>query len=140
MIILYDSNGKLETGDLFTQGKYKSDKIIGRCLLWITPKYKIMDRIYTINDSDVDLFKEFGKQQGFWWKSCQDSDNYFQLENGSKSESDVLVYINLKLSEFHRYPYLDTFFFLNTDENVLTNDSDYPSNRELRSTSGGYDS
>lgn len=146
MIILYDENGQLgdTTGqlDLFGKNnqKYKSDKIIGRCLLWKTTRgIEIMDRIYTINDSDVNLFKEFGKKNGFYWKRCQDSDNMFVMENGTTSEQAVSLTIKLEECDFEYYPYLDTFYYLDTDNSVLTNDNDNPHDRYLRDTDGGWD-
>ncbi len=134
MVILYDESGKIDEN-----GKYTSDKIIGRCILWTTTRgYKIMDRIYTLRDSDVDLFKEFGKKEGFWWKRSQDSDNDFTMENGTDSRSASET-IELKKSDFEYYPYLDTFFLLDTDSDTLTNDYDNDHDRELRDTDGGYD-
>lgn len=133
LIILFDENGTIE------EGKYVSDKIIGRCLLWTTDKGQVMDRIYTIKDSDVELFKEFGKKNGFWWKACQDSDNDFRMENGTSSINNPSLTIQLSDSEFDEYPYMDTFYMLDIDRDILTNDSDGNYDRTLRSTGGGYD-
>lgn len=133
LIILFDENGTIE-GE-----KYVSDKIIGRCLLWTTNKGQVMDRIYTIRDSDVELFKEFGKKNGFWWKACQDSDNDFRMENGTSSIDNPSLTIQLDDSDFEEYPYMDTFYMLDVDSNTLTNDSDNSYDRMLRSTGGGYD-
>ena len=44
-------------------------KIVGRSLLWtLNDGKKFMDRIYTINDSDVNLFREFAKENGWYAK------------------------------------------------------------------------
>lgn len=135
LIIFYDEEGSIDV----STGKYKSDKILGRCLLWTTNKGLVMDRIYTSRDSDVDLFKEFGKKNGFWWKKHQDSDSDFNMENGVSSENNPSLTIKLKNSDFEEYPYLDTFFFLDTNMDKLTNDPDNGYDRTLRSTGGGYD-
>lgn len=133
LIILYDENGSV------IDGKYVSDKISGRTLLWTTNKGQIMDRIYTNKDSDVELFKEFGKKNGYWWKKYQDSDTDFPMENGSISDAGSSLIIKLKHSDFDRYPYLDTFCFLDVDNDILTNDNDQSYDRTLRDTGGGYD-
>lgn len=99
-----------------------------------------MDRIYTSRDSDVDLFKEFGKKNGFWWKRTQDSDNDFVMENGTESINNPSLTIQLKDSDFEYYPYLDTFYMLDENYDRLTNDSDNSYDKCLRSTGGGYDS
>lgn len=135
MIILYDENGSINVEN----GKYESDKILGRCLLWTTDKGPVMDRIYIIRDSDTDLFKEFGKKSGFWWKRSQDSDCEFSMENGVATDNNPSLTIKLKESDYEEYPYLDTFYMLNTDRDTLTNDPDSGYDRILRSTGGGYD-
>lgn len=134
MIILYDENGGIDSG------KYTSTKIIGRCLLWKTNKEEVMDRIYTIKDSDVDLFKEFGKKNGFWWKRSQDSDSDFMMENGTTSQDAGSLTIKLvSPTDYDEYPYMDTFYMLDTEKDRLTNDSEMSYDRCLRSTDGGYD-
>jgi hypothetical protein len=133
LIILFDENGSIE------DSKYKSDKIIGRCLLWTTEKGQLMDRIYTIKDSDVELFKEFGKKNGFWWKSCQDSDNDFRMENGDTAISSPSLTIKLDNSDYDEYPYMDTFYMLDIGNDILTNDSNIDYDRILRSTDGEFD-
>jgi hypothetical protein len=66
LVILYDDEGKL------TDGKYTSDKIKGRALLWDAflngNEIQFMDRIYTTHDSDVELFKQFAEKNNWWWK------------------------------------------------------------------------
>jgi len=136
LIIFYDEDGNIDV----STGKYKSNKILGRCLLWTTNKGQVMDRIYTSRDSDVDLFKEFGKKNGFWWKRTQDSDNDFVMENGTESINNPSLTIQLKDSDFEYYPYLDTFYMLDENYDRLTNDSDNSYDKCLRSTGGGYDS
>lgn len=135
MIILYDEDGSID----ISTGKYASTKILGRVLLWTTDKGQVMDRIYTSSDSDVDLFKEFGKKNGFWWKKHQDSDCEFTMENGTISDNNPSLTIQLKDTDFEEYPYLDTFYMLNTSNDTLTNDPDNGYDRILRSTGGGYD-
>ena len=135
LIILFDDNG-----EVMTDGKYKSSKIVGRCLLWTdSTGKKLMDRIYTNRDSDVELFKEYGKKNGFWWKRNQDSDSLYTMQNGTESRDSGTVIIKLKKVDFGSYPYLDTFHYLEMSDKYLTNDGDEPYDRSLRDTGGGYD-
>lgn len=61
------------------------------------------------------------------------------MENGSSSIDNPSLTIQLDKSEFDEYPYMDTFYMLDTDRDRLTNDSDGDYDRTLRSTGGGYD-
>lgn len=102
------------------------DKVIGRALLWDCVedlngnKTKIMDRIYTIYDSDVIVFKRWAKDNGYIPKAYQNakSQNIFEVD-------DKEVVIDLKLTlENHKlryYPYLDSFQFYNEMEGFFYN-------------------
>ena len=52
-------------------------KIVGRALLWtLTSGKKFMDRIYTIKDSDVQLFRDWAKENGWYSKYYNNSSDY----------------------------------------------------------------
>ena len=138
MVILYSEDGKI-VGD-----KFVSDKIRGRAILWDAEfkgnSIKFMDRIYTTHDSDVELFKQFAEKNGWWWKTSQSMEQWEQITNGTDRELDRIV-VKADDVDWSYYPYMDTMSYLNLDENVITNDSDYPGlERECRSTGGDYDS
>ena len=81
----------------------KEGKITGRALLWTDYKErKIMDRIYTNNSADEQLFKDFAKSSGFWHKKNQDmyEDTSFIGPNGEE-ERDITV----QLEENQDYGY-----------------------------------
>jgi len=92
------------------------EKVRGRAILWEEvedmndSKLKIMDRIYTIYDSDVLLFKNWAKENGYISKFFQNakSQNLFDI-NGER------VILNLKVTlaqhKLLYYPYLDSFQF-----------------------------
>ena len=85
------------------------DKIIGRALLWkIRDGKRFMDRIYTMNDSDVQLFKDWAKENGWYVKQYNSSTG----SNGAISPDGSLVTLNLtvdiKPGRYEKYPYLDT--------------------------------
>ncbi len=138
LVILYDDDGEI------VNGRYKSKYIIGRALLWNATfdsvKVEFMDRIYTTADSDVDLFKQFARSNGFWYKSNQNSDHACSVSNGEESRSPTII-IDLESSNFDSYPYVDTVCYLNTDDNKMSNDQHaINADRDLDSTDGGYSS
>lgn len=131
LVVLYDDDGKINK-----KGKYKSDKIKGRALLW---KAKIdgkvvpyLDRIYTNNDSDVQLFNTLAKQHKW-------------LTHAQLSRKKPIPHLTVQLTEsdFKKYPYMDTFGYLNCEENILANyelsGSKFKLCRYLKFTDGSYD-
>lgn len=92
------------------------DKIRGRALLWYgvkdhkddTKRYNIMDRIYTVYQHDVALFKTWARDNGFIskWEQNAKSEEYFD-ENGEMVVKKL--YVNLANHKQKYYPYLDTF-------------------------------
>ena len=48
---------------LILKSQENPNKIVGRALLWtLTGGEKYLDRIYTIKDSDIELFKDYAKE------------------------------------------------------------------------------
>lgn len=127
LVILYDDNGSLNK-----KGKYKSDKIKGRALLWkaeIDGKPALfLDRIYTNYDSDIKLFLELAKKNK--WVTKEDLKTHF-LGREKK------VVVKLDKSDFKKYPYFDTLYYLDTKKDTLSN---YHESRVrmLRGTDGDY--
>lgn len=108
----------------------KSDddsKIIGRALIWKLKNGKTyMDRQYCSNDSDMNLYKEFAKKNGW-------------LCYGNITET---LEVQLKPQKIEKFPYMDTFICYNYKEHLLTNDEDvWPGEGgwyKLLNTNGGY--
>ena len=116
----------------------KEGKITGRALLWTDYKErKIMDRIYTNNSADEQLFKDFAKASGFWHKKNQDmyEDTPFIGPNGEE-ERDITVQLEEK-QDYGYYPYMDSMKFYNPRTGVLTNDSSSDHEYTLTDTDGG---
>ena len=119
-------------------------KIRGRAILWQldSPSGRtFMDRIYTAKDSDVILFQEFAKENGWLHKKYQNMD-----EGGpwvdTKLDKDVsmdLVVNGLNDPGSGGYPYMDTMKFFDSDS--ISNDEDNVSGdvKKLEDTSGGYE-
>ena len=133
LVILYGNNGTI------VDGKYKSNKIRGRALLWNTTSGDVfMDRIYTNHDQDVDLFKQFADENGWWYKKYQDSSVVFTAVSKS-SEKQPYYTVNLNPSYDSRYaPYVDTLCYMDDDKTFISN-SDDDTYYEMRHTEGNLD-
>ena len=135
LVILYSDDGKIE-GDKYTSNKIKGRALLWDCLIDGTPG-KFMDRIYTMQDSDVELFKQFAEKQGFWCKRNQNMDQDESITDG-KTTKQSRIKVKLDEFEFYEYPYLDTMSYLNENDGCLYNYAK-GDGKELRDTGGGYD-
>jgi hypothetical protein len=91
------------------------NKVRARALLWDNVKefdsdntYKFMDRIYTVYDHDVDVFKKWAKENGYMTKYEQSakSEIYVEIDGSPQKKHLYVILDNHNLSY---YPYLDTF-------------------------------
>ena len=135
LVILYDDNGNMDSS-----GKYTSDKIKGRALLWDCKldgtNIKFMDRIYTTYDSDVELFKTFAQENGWWYKFTQTMEPDEKLTNGNIKKNGTLE-CDLTSVDFDYYPYLDTLSY-NEDYTTILSNKEIGDGREFRETNGDY--
>jgi hypothetical protein len=105
------------------------DKIHGRALVWKVKKSPcdskyFMDRVYTNRDSDINRFKQFADNEGWFYKkftSAHDSDSVRFIYKGEEVAGEVKLKVK---GNFNAYPYLDTMCFLNKDKDSLSNLSD----------------
>jgi hypothetical protein len=115
-----------------------NDKIVGRALLWTLQDGKrFMDRIYAINDSDVQLFRDYAKENGWYSKYNNNSsdDNSAYAPDGSTVNLDLTV--NLDKKDYSNYPYLDTLKYFREGRGILSSEQkgDYIT---LEDTGGDY--
>ena len=118
MLILKDDVGKLK----------------GRALVWNLelPKGRIfMDRIYTVNDYDIEIFKQYAKDNGWlyrveqrfgWFNKIADPTNDMIYES-----KDLLLQVTLTKCpeiDYEFYPYLDTLSIYNKETHILNNNGD----------------
>jgi hypothetical protein len=128
MLIHVDESGKLRT----------------RALLWegVTDKngntYKVMDRIYSFYDHEVTSFKQWASENGYIFKYEQSakSERLFTTPDGVK---DLQLKINLNAWKTFSYPYIDTFKFLNFEDGVLSNSSNFKYDYILVQNDGGLE-
>lgn len=104
----------------------EDDKIHGRALVWKLDKSPceskyFMDRVYANRDSDIEKFKNFADEKGWFYRvvmnSCNDDAVIFKYKGNT-----VFGKIDVKLDgDFNEYPYLDTLVFLNKKMTKLSN-------------------
>ncbi len=115
-----------------------NDKITGRAILWTLPDgKKFLDRIYTINDSDVQLFRDYAKEMGWYYKyynSSSDS-NQAYAPDGTQVRLDLTV--NIRRGTYEAYPYLDTLKYWNPNAGTLSSDKS-SGDRVLEDTGGDF--
>jgi hypothetical protein len=115
----------------------KEGKITGRAILWTDDKdRKVMDRIYTNNSADEQLFKDFAKANNFWYKKDQNmyEDTPFIGPNGEEERN---ITIQLDEVDHNYYPYMDSMKFYNPNTGILTNNGSSGYEYNLTDTDGG---
>ena len=121
---------------------YKSEqdetKILGRALLWtLRGGKKFMDRIYTIVDSDVQLFRDWAKDNDIfvkYYNGSTDSGITIDPNTGSQVDLSPMV-VDIKSGQYAGYPYLDTLKYFRPDRGTLSNQKSADS-YSLESTDG----
>lgn len=114
-------------------------KITGRALLWTLPDgKKFMDRIYTINDSDVNLFRDYAKENGWYYKFHNSSTDLALAVGPDDKKVDLgTISITLDKKYYDNFPYLDTLKYFTSGSGLLSNRSNNDS-YTLEDTEGGY--
>jgi len=139
---LYDKNPNIKMLVLFD----KDEKVKARALLWESgvidcvsgEEIKIMDRIYTFYDYDVDTFKKWAIDNGYTYKWRQDAKSEIFFSVGGKKKV-MRLKVNLDCKNLDYYPYLDTFKFMkkNSDgNNIFYNNDLYTHDYILTSSKG----
>lgn len=106
---------------LTPEGKVRARAILWYGLTCLDGKtWNVLDRIYSIFDHDVPLFKKWSKKNGFISKSFQNAktEKVFDIDG---EEKNLDLKIQLENWNFNYYPYLDTFKFFNEYRGTLSN-------------------
>jgi len=112
---------------------------MGRALLWDLGKEKIMDRIYTTNDSIYrNIFKEWAEKEGYYYKLEQNwNTSLWFVWQGKRVYREFKVKLNTDGIEL--FPYLDTFKFFDLKDKILYNKNPNTHNIvTMTSSSGSY--
>ena len=125
---------------LILKDEDQTDKIKGRALVWKLSSpagITYVDRIYTHDDSDLELFKQYIAQEGWMLKKRYTSstdDSTMIAPDGSESRPKYLE-VKVRSREYNGYPYLDTLKFYTPSSGILSSgDGEY----QLEDTGGGY--
>lgn len=117
-------------------------KVRARALLWDNVKefgsditYKFMDRIYTVYDHDVDVFKKWAKDNCYLtkWEQNAKSELYVDIEDNPEKKH---LYVTLEKHNLSWYPYLDTFKYYNCTKGRFSNSQSYNYDYTLIQSSG----
>lgn len=108
LLVLFDDNDE--------------DKAIGRSLIWNIKSKEfgdgiMMDRVYTSNDSDINIFRRYAIDNNIFMTKYDD-------ENGVDK-----VYANLKPAKYKKYPYLDTLYIYQPSTGIISDTVNYMSNK-----------
>lgn len=118
-------------------------KIKGRAIVWknlIEPEGRTyMDRIYTNNSSDEQLFKEYAKKQGWLYKSHQGygADSNI-IDSVDDSNTRMTIIAQVEDADYNYYPYMDTMVYFNPDNGKISN-KENRMKYVLQDTGGGHD-
>lgn len=97
------------------------DMIIGRAILWdCLDGKKVMDRVYTNNDSDVELFRQYATENGWWYKTNNNSGSAYNGFGPEGQSERLLVQIQLK-KDHSNFPYMDTMKYYSPKTGIISN-------------------
>ena len=116
-------------------------KIKGRALVWKLAgpqEITYMDRVYTHDDSDVELFRQYAAKNGWYRKPNNNHavDEYMITPEGTSVRLGSL-YVKVGKGGYSRYPYLDTLKYYNEYKGTLSTNDD-GSCITLEDTGGSY--
>lgn len=114
----------------------KDNALRGRALLWDN---KWLDRIYG-TDVTISMFKKYAKENGYWHKESQDSStgNFVSPNGDTESAEDISIMLDNSYDIDCSFPYLDTFYCLDTETGELSGYLSGTYVTELRSTDGEH--
>lgn len=130
MVVYYNNNNHM--------------KIKGRAILWKLdshPGRYFMDRVYTDDYSDEQLFVNYAKSKNWMYKKSQSMGSEIRIvdpETGDSGSYDDL-WVRLNNIDYNSFPYCDTMTYFNPITNIISNTTNHDAKYELISTGGEYD-
>lgn len=119
-------------------------KIKARALLWKleTPEGRFfMDRVYTNDYSDEQIFIDFAKKNGWLYKSSQSMGYDVPIIDPLKDEikpGKMDLYVKINPFRFRKFPYFDTLSLMNSKKLLLGNNYKHTPDRCMTYTDGGF--
>ena len=110
-----------------------------RALIWTDIEgNKIIDRVYGREEFST-IFRDYATEIGAYKKQCESAGiSDFIFPDGHIE--DRIFEISISHNDCEKYPYVDTFYNLNEEEDILTNDEDADNiTKVLQSQYGNYD-
>lgn len=98
----------------------ENNKISGRAILWSGENFKLMDRVYVSNDIYFNYFIKWANDNNYYYKEHNNWYTPLNLKLKDRKEIKKLE-ISIDNSEFEKYPYLDTFKWLDVKNKKLYN-------------------
>jgi hypothetical protein len=99
--------------------KNKNNKLVGRALLWNLDDGRIfMDRIYTANDSDDNIFVNYAIEKEYIYRNTP-AGGFKYFQKGIEIDPGTLK-VTLDDFDFDNYPYVDTLKYLNLSCSFIT--------------------
>ena len=138
MLVMKDSDGNV-CGRALLWKEAKCTETSDDDLLEVGSYYKVMDRIYYTKESQIESFKDWARENGYLFKDKQSYD-YYTTFNTPKGEY-VEAFFEIRMPNINQkyYPYIDTFFCVDTWKCLLHNNQSEHSDFEARTTDGGVD-
>jgi len=114
--------------------------IVGRAILWTDiaiysnkgyqMKYekqgKLMDRIYTNEESLINVFKNYANDNDYHYKENQDNDAHFTaIYEGREDESAKYFVVEVGSDHYSEWPYMDTLKYFFKDNMIISNNDGY---------------
>lgn len=114
------------------------EKITGRALLWTLEDGKrFLDRIYVNKDSDINLFREYALDNGWYHKRYNNSSESNSV-TGVNGSTDIDLTIYVKDIDYDGYPYMDTLKFYDPNSGRLSYDQSDDDDYRLEETDGSH--
>jgi len=132
--------------------KNQHGKITGRAIVWKNINLRLedwekprkdvvtfMDRIYSTEESIVEMFKIYAKKMGWVYKYRQQADDELPLVYNGKTidNSKLYFYLDTTLGSESKFPFLDTMGRYSLDNGFISN-KPFKGCVELYSTDGRY--
>ena len=104
MLIMLNSKGKLVARAIIWFDCFVADKAEN------PSKGVLMDRIYYTRESDVNIFIDYAKEHGWWYKPSQAKEISSFVKDGVVCDRPISTKLTRR-GNFDKYPYMDTMCF-----------------------------
>lgn len=113
MLIMTDQNNKLRARAIVWFDCYVADDMNN------PTKGVLLDRIYYTSESDVDIFINYAKEKGWFYKPSQQKEIYTFVMNGQICNRPITTRLKVH-GEFPLYPYVDTMCYYTPETGRLS--------------------